>query len=123
VIEIASDSDPGLDLREKLPRYREAGIEEIWLLNPFEKTLRVETKDAKGYTSRTLTSGRPDSRVVPGFWVEVHGSGVRSCRRRSSVCARSSDRPEQLTMVFGYWKTAGRQDAAAVFDYADAGGI
>ncbi len=30
VIEIASESDPGLDTREKLPRYREAGIEEIW---------------------------------------------------------------------------------------------
>ena len=29
VIEIASESDPGLDYREKLPRYREAEIPEI----------------------------------------------------------------------------------------------
>lgn len=33
VIEIASDSDPGLDVREKRPRYRAAGIDEIWLVN------------------------------------------------------------------------------------------
>jgi Uma2 family endonuclease len=71
VIEIASDSDPGLDVREKLPRYREAGIEEIWLVNPFEGTMRVETKVASGYESRTLTAGRLASAVIPGFWIEV----------------------------------------------------
>ena len=71
VIEIASDSDPGLDLREKLPRYREAGIEEIWLLNPFDETVRVETRAAAGYASRVLKAGRIDSSVVPGFWVDV----------------------------------------------------
>ena len=71
VIEIASDSDPGLDVREKLPRYREAGIEEIWLVNPFEGTVRVETKVAPGYESRTLTAGRLTSAVIPGFWIEV----------------------------------------------------
>jgi Uma2 family endonuclease len=71
VIEIAADSDPGLDLREKLPRYREAGIDEIWLVNPFERTLRVETKRPAGYGSRTLAAGRLDSVVLPGFWIEV----------------------------------------------------
>jgi Uma2 family endonuclease len=71
VIEIASDSDPGLDLREKLPRYREAGIDEIWLVNPFEQSFRVDTRQPGGYTSRVLTSGRLDSTVLPGFWLEV----------------------------------------------------
>ena len=71
VIEIASDSDPGLDVREKLPRYRQAGIEEIWLVNPFEGTVRVETKVASGYESRTLTAGRLACAVIPGFWIEV----------------------------------------------------
>jgi Uma2 family endonuclease len=71
VIEIASDSDPGLDLREKLPRYREAGIDEIWLVNPFEQVLRAETKGPTGYESRTLASGRLSSIVIPGFWIEV----------------------------------------------------
>jgi Uma2 family endonuclease len=71
VIEIASDSDPGLDVREKLPRYREAGIEEIWLIDPFERRLRVETREAGGYASRLVTVGRVESRVVPGFWIEA----------------------------------------------------
>jgi Uma2 family endonuclease len=71
VIEIASDSDPGLDRREKLPRYREAGIEEIWLVDPFQQQLLVETREPPGYASRSLASGRLDSRVLPGFWIEV----------------------------------------------------
>jgi Uma2 family endonuclease len=71
VIEIASDSDPGLDAREKLPRYREAGIEEIWLVNPFDQTVQVETREGQGYVSRTLATGVLASRVLPGFWIEV----------------------------------------------------
>ena len=71
VIEIASDSDPGLDVREKLPRYRGAGIEEIWLMNPFERHVRAETRQPAGYASCTLSAGRLESTVLPGFWIEV----------------------------------------------------
>ena len=71
VIEIASDSDPGLDVREKLPRYREAGIEEIWLVNQFEQVLRAEIRGPSGYTTQRLSAGRLTSRVVPGFWIDV----------------------------------------------------
>ena len=71
VIEIASDSDPRLDVREKLPRYREAGIEEIWLINPFEQIVLAEVKEPSGYASRRLTAGRLTSRVVPGFWIDI----------------------------------------------------
>ena len=71
VIEIASDSDPRLDVREKLPRYREAGIAEIWLVNPFEQMILAEVKEASGYASQRLAAGRLTSRVVPGFWIEV----------------------------------------------------
>ena len=71
VVEIASDSDPGLDYREKLPRYREAGIDEIWIVNPFDRRVLSETKASAGYATQTLTSGRLESVVVPGFWIEV----------------------------------------------------
>jgi len=71
VIEIASDSDPRLDVGEKLPRYREAGIEEIWLVNPFEQIVLAETKETSGYASQRLAAGRLTSRVVPGFWIDV----------------------------------------------------
>jgi Uma2 family endonuclease len=71
VIEIASDSDPRLDVREKLPRYREAGIDEIWLVNPFEHVVLAEVKNPGGYASERLAAGRLDSRVVTGFWIDV----------------------------------------------------
>ena len=71
VIEIASDSDPGLDVREKLPRYREASVDEIWLVNPFERAVLAEAREPGGYASQHLAAGRLTSRVVPGFWIEV----------------------------------------------------
>jgi Uma2 family endonuclease len=71
VIEIASESDPGLDYREKLPRYRQAGIEEIWIINPFENEVLVEVKTTAGYATQVLPSGRLESKVLPGFWIEV----------------------------------------------------
>ena len=71
VIEIGSESDPGLDLREKRPRYREAGIEEMWFVDPFERRVRVERREAGGYASETLASGRLGSTVLPGFWIDV----------------------------------------------------
>jgi Uma2 family endonuclease len=71
VIEIASDSDPRLDVREKLPRYREAGIDEIWLIDPFERVVLAEVKEPSGYASQRLAAGRLTSRVVPGFRIEV----------------------------------------------------
>ena len=72
VVEIASEGDPGFDAREKLPRYQEAGIQEIWLIDPMESRVRVETIDQSGrYQSRILSSGRLESTVVPGFWIEL----------------------------------------------------
>lgn len=71
VIEITSPSDPTLDYREKLPRYREAGIEEIWIVDDMRKEVLVETKTSSGYTSRTLASGGLESAVLPGFRIEV----------------------------------------------------
>jgi Uma2 family endonuclease len=71
VIEIASESDPRLDYREKLPRYRAAGIPEIWIVDRFQRQILIETKLARRYRSRTLHAGRLDSVVVQGFWIEV----------------------------------------------------
>lgn len=71
VVEIASEGDPQLDLREKLPRYREAGIEEIWLIDPFAQNVRVERRTAGGYASETLATGRLQSTALPGFWLDV----------------------------------------------------
>lgn len=71
VIEIASESAPELDRREKLPRYRQAGVTEMWLIDPFAENILVERAAAAGYDSATFTDGRLESTVLPGFWIEV----------------------------------------------------
>ena len=71
VIEIVSESDPGLDYREKLPRYREARIPEIWIVDRFRQEILHETLKEEGYRFETLSSGRLSSSVIPGFWIEV----------------------------------------------------
>src|SRR5947199_7012684 len=87
VIEIVSESDPGFDYREKLPRYREAKIEEIWIVNPFNQTVLVDKLTSGGYVSKELSSGRLDSQVVSGFWIEI--SWLWQVKLPSTVrCAR-----------------------------------
>lgn len=71
VIEIASEGDPGFERREKLPRYRQAEIPEIWLIDPFERKVSVDRFEAGAYLSHELSSGRLESTVIPGFWIEV----------------------------------------------------
>lgn len=71
LVEIVSESDPGLDYREKLPRYRQAGIAEIWIVDPFTSQVRVDTKQAESYAVQTLTAGRLDCIVLPGFWIDA----------------------------------------------------
>ena len=70
VIEIASESDPRLDLREKLPRYQEAQIEEIWLIDPFRQELVQVVRQDSGYISRSYSQGQVNSQAVEGFWIK-----------------------------------------------------
>jgi Uma2 family endonuclease len=71
VIEIASEGDPRFEDREKLPRYRSAGIGEIWLVDPFAERIAVERMSGDGYERTELASGRLESSTAPGFWIEV----------------------------------------------------
>ena len=61
VIEIVSESDPGFDYREKHPRYREARIEEIWIVNPFNQTVFVDKLGER------YKSGKYHGEKVPAF--------------------------------------------------------
>jgi Uma2 family endonuclease len=71
VIEIVSEGDPRFEAREKLPRYRAAGIGEIWVVDPFAEQVAVERKSGDGYERIELASGRLESSTAPGFWIEV----------------------------------------------------
>ena len=83
VIEVASPGDARRALRVKLPRYRQARIPEIWVVDPYARSVRVETlqetetakiselPETLAYHSRVVTAGRLDSAVFPGFWIDV----------------------------------------------------
>jgi len=71
VIEITSGSKPRADIRLKLPRYREAKIPEIWLIDPYASSIRVEILESEGYRTATHGAGRLAAAVIPGFWLDV----------------------------------------------------
>jgi Uma2 family endonuclease len=71
VIEIASASSLRTDLGGKLPRYRQAQVPEIWLIDPAARAVRVEALEVDGYRSTTLAQGRLASAALPGFWIDV----------------------------------------------------
>lgn len=72
MIEIASDGDPLLDEREKLPRYHAAGIPEIWVVSPQTSSVRRDLLGAEGsYRTERRSGGRIESMVLPGFWIDV----------------------------------------------------
>jgi Uma2 family endonuclease len=71
VIDIASAGAPRHDLHKKLPRYREAGIPEIWLVDPSAETVEVNRRQAARYETTRVHEGRLESPVVPGFWLDV----------------------------------------------------
>lgn len=71
VIEIVSAGDLRFEEREKLPRYRQARIPEIWLIDPYAESVGVETLGTRGYQVASQREGRLASTVVPGFWIEV----------------------------------------------------
>ena len=71
VIEVASPGDVRRALRLKLPRYREARIPEIWVVDPYARTVLVETFEGQAHRSRVVTADRLDSAVFPGFWIDV----------------------------------------------------
>jgi Uma2 family endonuclease len=71
VIEIASEADPRFEEREKLPRYEEAGIPEIWLVKPVDRVVAVRSRSGDAYEETLHRSGRLASRQVPGFWIDA----------------------------------------------------
>ena len=71
VIEIASDWDRNFEKREKLPRYREAQVPEIWLIEPHPRRVQVQRLAGGSYTTETLTRGPLSPAMLPGFAIEV----------------------------------------------------
>ncbi|MBI3948489.1 MAG: Uma2 family endonuclease [Armatimonadetes bacterium] len=71
VVEILSESTREYDLDEKRHLYQQAGVGEIWLLDPDAREVIVDSRRDIGYSETRYRDGRLDSGAVGGFWLDV----------------------------------------------------
>ncbi len=73
VVEILSDSTDHRDLGPKSDRYLQCGVQEYWILDPRNRTLRVRYNEGQGEDRRwnEVAGERPKSRLLDGFQVTV----------------------------------------------------
>ncbi len=71
IVEILSPSNRDEDLNLKRPVYHEAGVEEIWFVDPDAEEILVDRRRRKRYASTTVSKGRLKSTVLDGFWIDV----------------------------------------------------
>jgi Uma2 family endonuclease len=71
VMEILSPSNRVEDLEDKRPAYQEAGVSEIWLIDPDAETIMIDRRARKRYRTTEASRGRVESSVIPGFWIKA----------------------------------------------------
>lgn len=70
IVEVLSPSNRGYDLGEKRSAYREAGVPEIWFVDPRDEEVLIDRKRRKTYATETISTGRAASTVLTGFWLD-----------------------------------------------------
>jgi Uma2 family endonuclease len=71
VLETLSPSNRDIDLDDKRPAYREAGVQEIWFVDPKNQQVIIDRKRGKRYREQVTATGRVSSDVLDGFWIDV----------------------------------------------------
>jgi len=71
VMEMISVSTRDYDLGDKRRAYHEGCVPEIWLLDPDQKRFVLDTLQGTSYASRDVSSGRLESKILPGFHLDV----------------------------------------------------
>jgi Uma2 family endonuclease len=71
IVEVLSPSNRDDDLEIKRPRYQEAGVEEIWFVDPQREEILVDRRRKKRYASTTVTEGRLTATALEGFWIDT----------------------------------------------------
>lgn len=90
VVEVLSSSTRAYDRGEKLEKYQEGRVPEIWLIDPDEQRVDAHVFASDQYRSTTLRTGRLDSASLPGFAMLVDWLWQRplppldQCRLQSS---------------------------------------
>jgi Uma2 family endonuclease len=70
-VEVLSPSNRDYDLEEKRLYYREAGVKEMWFVDPEEQQIIVDRRRGSRYVTKTIREGRVKSAVLKGFWIEA----------------------------------------------------
>ncbi len=70
-VEVLSPSNRDYDLQDKRSYYREAGVKEMWFVDPEEQQIIVDRRRGRRYGSRTISTGRLESTVIKDFWIEA----------------------------------------------------
>ncbi len=72
VVEVVSPESVGRDRGEKFYEYEEAGVREYWLIDLQREVLEVYVREGERFKLAFMEhTGRYESRVLPGFWVEA----------------------------------------------------
>lgn len=71
VVEIVSPFSGSRDRVRKAALYMTSGVEEYWVVEPDSKRILVHLASRKGTNPEIVTVGTLDSRVVPGFVVDL----------------------------------------------------
>lgn len=70
-VEVLSPSNRNYDLEEKRSYYREAGVREMWFVDPQEQQIIVDRRRGSRYVTKTIRAGRVKSAVIKGFWIDA----------------------------------------------------
>ena len=74
MMEIISESNKKRDLDEKFNDYEMAGVQEYWIVNPFQQTIEVFTLENGSYVlfGKWGTGEIAHSKLLSGFQVDVN---------------------------------------------------
>ena len=70
-VEILSASNREDDLNRKRPAYRQAGVREIWFIDPESKQVILDRRANDSYEEEIVSAGMVASRVLEGFRINV----------------------------------------------------
>jgi Uma2 family endonuclease len=71
VVEILSPSNREEDVQEKRPAYQEAGVGEIWLVDPDKQEIQIDRRVRRKYPTTTISRGKATSHSLAGFWIDA----------------------------------------------------
>ncbi len=71
IVEVLSPSNRSYDLGDKRRAYHQAGVREIWFVDPDRRQVVIDRRKGRVYDTETQHEGKAVSAVLIGFWLEV----------------------------------------------------